>query len=235
MASIFVAEDEPKLRQALEDWLSAEEHEVVLVGEGRLALERISKEKFDLIILDVDLPGMNGMEICRQYRANGGAAGVLMLTGKDKIADKEEGFDAGADDYLTKPFNTRELSARLKALLRRPRENLASTLTVRDIVLVPSDFVVTKNGRQIQLLPKEFALLQFFMRNPDRVFSPNELLNRVWSETSEFSPDTVRGHIKRLREKIDVGGEPSIITTLHRIGYKLETVPLSGAQADAEE
>src|ERR1700723_2428991 len=189
MASIFVAEDEPKLRQALEDWLTSEEHEVVLVGEGRLALERISKEKFDLIILDVDLPGMNGMDICRRYRANGGGAGVLMLTGKDKIADKEEGFDAGADDYLTKPFNTRELSARLKALLRRPRQTLEATLSVRDIVLVPSDFVVTKQGRQIQLLPKEFALLQFFMRNPDRVFSPNELLNRVWSETSEFSPD----------------------------------------------
>jgi DNA-binding response OmpR family regulator len=167
------------------------------------------------------MPGKTGVEICKEYRANGGIGVVIMLTGKTNISDKEEGLDAGADDYLTKPFHPRELSARLRALLRRPRAMKAEVFQAGDIVLEPKSCRVTKGGKEILLLPKEFALLEFLMRNPNEVFSADALLNKVWSKESENSPDTVRVHITKIRSKIDSPDQESLIKTVHRVGYKL--------------
>ncbi|HEY9788243.1 MAG TPA: response regulator transcription factor, partial [Candidatus Obscuribacterales bacterium] len=147
----------------------------------------------------------------------------IMLTGRAKIDEKEEGLDSGADDYLTKPFSMRELNARVRALLRRPAAYSGNELKARDIVLEPESHRVTKQGREIKLLPKEFALLEFLLRNPGRVFSPEALLERVWESTSDASPDTVRIHVNRLRSKLDTKGEDSIIGTVHGVGYRLDT------------
>jgi DNA-binding response OmpR family regulator len=145
-----------------------------------------------------------------------------MLTGKSDIADKEAGLDAGADDYLTKPFHPRELCARLRALGRRPTQRLGDELKVGNLALDLTKFQLHREGVEVDLLPLEFALLEFFMRNPGRVFGADILLERVWPVNSEASPEAVRTCIKTLRRKIDVNGETSVIKTVHGVGYKLE-------------
>jgi len=145
-----------------------------------------------------------------------------MLTGKTDIADKETGLDAGADYYLTKPFHPKELTACLRALGRRPAQRVGEELKVGDLTLDLNKFQLHKNGVEIRLLQLEFALLEFFMRNPGRVFGADVLLERVWPVNSEASPEAVRTCIKTLRRKIDVDGEPSLIKTVHGVGYKLE-------------
>ena len=156
-----------------------------------------------------------------EFRASGGNAPVLMLTGKDSISDKELGLDTGADDYLTKPFHGKELTARIKALLRRPPNLVSDVLKVGDLVLERADFRVTRNGQEVRLLPKEFALLEFFMRYPNRVFSAEALLERVWVSESEATVDAVTSCIKRLRKKLEIDGDKSPISTVHGVGYKL--------------
>ncbi|MGH9551128.1 MAG: response regulator transcription factor, partial [Terriglobales bacterium] len=193
-----------------------------LADTGRAAQEKLDSQSYDVLIVDWGLPDASGLEICKQYREKGGSAAVLLLTGKGAVTDKEQGLDAGADDYLTKPFHPRELSARLRALLRRPRELQDNILQVGSLVLDPQGARVTKDGKEINLLPKEFALLEFLMKHPNQVFAADVLLDKVWSKESENSPDTVRVHITKLRSKIDTEGEPSIIRTMHRVGYKLE-------------
>jgi DNA-binding response OmpR family regulator len=226
MAKILLVDDDKKFNNVVEDWLLTEGHEVEAVYAGNVGMERALSNEHDILILDWSLPNVSGIEICRQYRARGGAVPVLMLTGKTTVSDKEEGLDAGADDYLTKPFHPRELSARLRALLRRAREfspvTLDAVLKAGDIILDTKAFKVTKAGQEINLLPKEFALMEFLMRHPNQVFSSQELLDEIWSKESENSPDTVRVHITKLRAKIDVEGKPSLIRTIHRVGYKLE-------------
>lgn len=222
MPRILVVEDDHRLARVVEDWLLADGHDVELADTGEGAWDRLQEKSYDLLILDWTWPGMTGLEICRKYRETGGAAAILMLTGKDGIADKEEGFEAGADDYLTKPFHPRELSARLKALSRRPREIKEAIVRAGDVILDPTARRVTKAGQEVILLPKEFALLEFLRRHPNQVFSADDLLDKVWSKDSENSPDTVRVDITKLRSKIDDEGGVSLIRTIHRVGYKLE-------------
>jgi DNA-binding response OmpR family regulator len=168
------------------------------------------------------LPELSGIELCRQYRSRGGTAPVLMLTGKGTISDKESGFDAGADDYLTKPFHMKELSMRLRALLRRATAFTGDVLRVKDIELEPSNHRATRNGADLNLLPKEFALLEFLMRHPNQVFSAEALLSRVWASETDTTVDAVSTCIKRLRKKIDSEDQPSLIRTVHGVGYKLQ-------------
>lgn len=222
MAKILVVEDDQHLAGSLEDWLMSEHHTVDVVTTGTDADERLRFYNYDLIVMDWDLPGMSGVDVCKKYRAEGGTTVVIMLTGKDTVADKTQGLDSGADDYLTKPFHPGELSARIRALLRRPREVKQSVLQVGDVTLDPANFKVTRDGKEVMLLPKEFALLEFLMRHPNEVFSTEALMERVWSSESEASPDTVRVHITKLRNKMDVDGKPSHIKTLHRMGYRFE-------------
>lgn len=223
VAKILLVEDDIELSQSIEDWLTDEHHVVDVINSGAEVLNRLRFDQYDLLILDWQLPGMSGIEICKSFRGSGGNTPILMLTGKSEVSEKETGLDAGADDYLTKPFHPRELSARLRALLRRPKDFSQTVLKIGDIELDPASFSVTRDGEQVPLLPREFALLEFFMRHPDQVFSAEALLDRVWSADSEASPDTVRVHITKLRGKIDSPGKPSMIKTLHRLGYKLET------------
>ena len=225
MAKILVVEDDDRIVKVVTDWLSREMHTVESVANGAEALERLRLHKFDAIILDLRLPHIDGMEVCKRFRENGGGTPILMLTGRTDLDSKEEGLDAGADDYLTKPFHPRELSARLRALLRRPPETLSQVLRLGNLELDPVGIKVTKCGQEITLMPKEFALLEFFLRHPGEVFSNESLLERVWHSESDSSPETVKVHINRLRNKIDDDATESMIRTVFRRGYKIEALP----------
>ncbi|MFN8656268.1 MAG: response regulator transcription factor [Candidatus Obscuribacterales bacterium] len=222
MAKILIVEDEPDLSDPIRAFLMHEHHIVEVVDNGLEALERLRFYKYDVIILDWMLPGLQGVEVCKQFRAGGGTTPILMLTARKQTTEKIFALDAGADDYLTKPFDVQEVSARVRALLRRPAAMSGNVLKARNLVLETSTFKVTREDEDIQLLPKEFALLEFLMRHPNQVFSAEALLDRVWASDSDASPETIRTYVKRLRQKIDTTGQPSIIGTVHGVGYKLD-------------
>lgn len=221
MAKILLVEDDQALAKLVRNWLSLEHHNVETVEDGEEALHRLKVSEYDLVILDWTLPKMAGVEVLKEHRRIGGQTPVLMLTGKDKISDKEEGFDAGADDYLTKPFHGKELTVRIKALLRRPPLLVEDVLRVGDLVLEKGNFSVRRAESEIRLLPKEFALLEFLMRHPNQVFSAEALLERVWVSESESTVEAVTTCIKRLRRKLEADGGTSPIATVHGVGYKL--------------
>jgi two-component system, OmpR family, manganese sensing response regulator len=226
MAKILLVEDDLRVAEALEDWLTEDSHTVEVVHNGADALDRLRFYQHELIILDWDLPDMSGIEICRQFRATGGQLPVMMLTAKGSGEHHEMGLDSGADEYVTKPFDPRELSARIRALLRRKPQVDAVVLKAGVLELDPRGGRVTRAGKEVHLQKKELALLEFFMRHPGEIFSPDALLDRVWKSESEASHDAVRMQIKSLRSKIDSEGEESYIKTVHRVGYKFQP-PLS--------
>jgi len=223
MAKILVVEDETDLAIPVRDWLTREQHLVELVDNGTAALEQLRVYKFDLIVLDLMIPGVNGMEVCRKFRNDGGATPILMLTAKSGVDDKEAGLDAGADDYLTKPFHLKELSARVRALLRRHSQPTSRELKVGELVLDVVSRRVTLKGEEIHFVPREFSLLEFLMRHPNQVFSAEALLDRVWASDTLASPDTIRTYIKILRKKLGGEGKESFIRTVHGVGYKIES------------
>jgi DNA-binding response OmpR family regulator len=223
MPKILLVEDEPELSSVICEWLRDENHLVETADAGEQALDLLNKNVYDMAILDIMLPGLNGIEVCRQFRATGGSIPVLMLTARASILDKEAGLDAGADDYLTKPFNLRELSARVRALLRRPATQPVTSFTIGNLSLDRRTCKVTRDGEEIALHPKEFGLLEFLMRNAGQVFNAEQLIDRIWGSDSNIVSDTVRTHIKTLRKKIDVPGEPSLIQNVRGLGYKIET------------
>jgi two-component system, OmpR family, response regulator len=157
----------------------------------------------------------------RSYRSHKGLAPVLMLTARSAIEDKESGFQAGVDDYLTKPFNVRELAARVDALLRRPKEIIEDTITIGALTIHSGSHRVFRNGEEIRLLPKEFALLDFLARHAGQFFNTEQLLQRVWRTDTESLPATVITTVKRLRTKIDEPGEPSLIENVRGVGYRV--------------
>jgi DNA-binding response OmpR family regulator len=222
MAKILLVEDERELADVVLDCLKAQNFLVDHVENGREALDRLKFFQYDLVVLDWQLPGMAGIDVCSQFRSMGGATPILMLTGKRTVDDKEAGFEAGADDYLTKPFQARELVARLKALLRRPAAVISKNLKARNLELDPTTHKVTKDGQEITLLPKEFALLEFFMRHPNQVFNAEAIVDRVWSTDADTSSAAVRINVTRLRNKIDSVGQPSFISTVHGVGYRFD-------------
>lgn len=222
MAKILLIEDDIDLAGMVLDWLAHEHYTVEVVHTGSEGLERLQLSSYDAVVVDWELPGMSGVQICREFRREGGTTPMIMLTGKDAIADKEEGLDSGVDDYLTKPFNMKELSARLRAVLRRPASLVENVLRARDIELEPTKYWVKKGGIEIQLLPKEFSLLEFFIRHPNQVFSADALIQRVWLSDTEATGDAIRTCLKRLRKKLDDTDEANpIIQTVHGVGYRL--------------
>lgn len=222
MAKILIVEDDKQLSALVVDWLTGEKYATEVVFKGTEGLERLRVYQYDVVILDWELPGMSGLDICRQFRERGGTTPILMLTGKKEIDQKAEGLDAGSDDYLTKPFEMKELSARLRALLRRANPATKTPiLSAGNLTLDPSSRKVTLGEKILELQPKEYLLLEFLLRHPNQPFNAEALMERVWTASSEAAPDTVRLHVMRLRNKIDEPGRESIIRTMHRVGYML--------------
>jgi DNA-binding response OmpR family regulator len=224
MAKILIVEDDPVNATLVRDFLKHEQYTVDEAHDVSEAHGFLKSHQYDIIILDWLLPDGTGIEVLKQYRDNGGLAPVIMLTGKGQVSDKEDGLDAGADDYLTKPFEVRELSARIRALLRRNPLAQGNVLRCGNITLDTRKACLTRDSLEIKLLPTEYALLEFLMRNQERVFSPGALLLHVWKSDSEATENGVRTFIARLRQKIDTKGAPSLIKTMHGLGYKLEAV-----------
>ncbi len=222
MAKILLVEDNEDLANSVRTFLMFEHHTVEHISDGQTASEHLRSFEYDLILLDWNLPRMDGIDILRRYRELGGKTPVLMLTGHDTVDEKERGLDTGADDYLTKPFQMKELGARVRALLRRPAQVSNSNLLVAGKITVDAQkYRVTVGGESINLVKTEFQLLEFFMRHPNQVFSAEALLNRVWPSDSEATTEALRTALKRLRKKVDPDGD--LLRTVHGVGYILET------------
>jgi len=218
---ILLVDDDKGLVNLVFQSLIFEKYLCEIAYDGAEARRKLADPVFDFIILDWQLPDATGPELLQEYRAAGGAAPVLMLTGKNSVEDKEMGLDSGADDYLTKPFSVKELTARIRALLRRPQEVQDNQLRAGDLVVDPKNRKVSLAGQAIVLLPKEFQLLEFMMRHPNCVFSTEELLNRVWSSESESTLEATKSTMKRLRKKLDP--EAIYIHTKHGVGFIFQT------------
>jgi DNA-binding response OmpR family regulator len=228
---ILVVDDEEDVAETIQRSLRRVGHEVLVTHRGADALQLARQRSPDLIILDIMMPGMNGIEVCRHMRANPQLAPIpiLFLTARGEIADKIEGFEAGADDYLVKPFDLRELELRVKALLRRTQpsdeEKATERIEVGDLVLNCRTFEIKTPDRTVLLTPVEFELLEFLMTNAGKVFSADELLQRVWGyPPGTGMPDLVRVHIKNIRDKIEPApNSPHYLKNVLRRGYKVST------------
>ena len=223
MPQILFVEDDKDLSAVVNEWLTADGYTVEVAHDGLTGWEFLRQYNYDVVILDWNLPGLSGPEMCNRYRAGGGVAPVIMLTAKSQITEKMEGFDSGVDDYLTKPFNLKELSARLRALLRRPQAVVTNVISNGYIELDVVKRRITKGGVEVHLLPRDFELLEFLMRHLDEVFSSEALLQRIWGSDAEATSDALRTSIKRLRQKLDVGDSDgqSFIENIPRVGYRL--------------
>lgn len=223
MPKILVVDDDVELAEKVRDWLVFEKFTVDVANNGADAQHFLAAYQYDVIILDWQLPDTQGIDICKEFRAKGGLTPVLFLTGKDSIESKEIGLDSGADDYVTKPFHVKELGARIRALLRRTPGLQLQTISCGHLAIESGTFKVKNEGKDVQLLPKEFALLEYLMRRPNQVFSSKALLNAVWDSDSEASDDTIRTYIKTLRKKVTSSNGFCPIKTIHGLGYKIET------------
>ncbi|MBP9811328.1 response regulator transcription factor [bacterium] len=223
MPQILFVEDDKDLSAVVNEWLTADGYTVEVAHDGLTGWEFLRQYNYDVVILDWNLPGLSGPAMCGRYRAAGGVAPVIMLTAKSQITEKVEGFDSGVDDYLTKPFNLKELSARLRALLRRPQAVVTNVIINGYLELDVVKRRITKGGVEIHLLPRDFELLEFMMRHLDEVFSSEALLQRIWGSDAEATSDALRTSIKRLRQKLDVGDSDaqSFIENIPRVGYRL--------------
>jgi two-component system OmpR family response regulator len=218
---VLVVEDEIKMAGLLRRGLTEEGLAVDVSGSGEDALVRANATEYDAIVLDVMLPGISGFETCRRLRKHGTWAPVLMLTARDSVEDRIAGLDGGADDYLTKPFSLGELGARLRALFRRQPSERPAVVEVGDIRLDPARRQVTRNGTEIELSAKEFALLETFMRSPGRVLSRFQLIEHAWDYSYEHRSNVVDVYVRYLREKIDRPFGVESIETVRGSGYRM--------------
>lgn len=221
MAKILIVEDDVETCALMSDWLTTMEHHTVeTLDDGEKAMLALRMGQFDVVVLDWQLPGVSGQEVCREFRKRGGNTPILMLTARETINDKELSYKNGVDDYLTKPFHLKELSMRVMALLKRPQV-YASVLKAGAIILELDSRSVKKSEREISLTPKEFAVLEFLLRHKRKVFTAQKLLEHVWESDASSGTEALRQCIKRLREKIDDEGQPSIIENVARKGYTI--------------
>jgi two-component system response regulator MprA len=220
---ILVVDDEPALRQALARALALERYSVTLAADASYALDLLAAESYDAIVLDILMPGMDGVELCRQLRRGGDRTPVLMLTARDALDDRVAGLDAGADDYLAKPFALRELMARVRALLRRgsvPGQG-AQPLSYGDLKLDPAAYEVHRGGRELTLTRTEFRLLELFMRHPRQVLTRTVIMEHVWGYDFGASSNSLGVYMGYLRRKTEAGGEPRLLHTVRGVGYVL--------------
>lgn len=225
MPKLLLVEDDREIASMVTEWLTSQRFEIDTAYEGALGLELLSLNVYDVIIMDWELPDTTGIEIIKTFRGNKGLTPIIMLTAKGAVAHKETGLDSGADDYLAKPFSLAELTARIRALLRRAPSYQPSVLQVADLTLDPVKYRVMKGQKEIHLNPRDFALLEFLMRHPDEIFSTAALLQRVWQSSSDVASDTLRTSIKRLRQQIDSDGGESLIENIPKVGYRLRVKP----------
>jgi two-component system, OmpR family, response regulator MprA len=219
---VLVVDDEPAVRTALSRALRLESYDVEQAGDGREALELLGTLKVDAVVLDVAMPNMDGLEVCRRLRGIGDRTPVLMLTAKDAVDDRVTGLDAGADDYLVKPFALKELKARLRALLRRTGDDGgAPVLRFADLTLDPGAYEVQRAGRRIELSRTEFLLLQLFMEHPRQVLQRGTIFERVWGYDFGSSSNSLGVYMGYLRRKTEAGGEPRLLHTVRGVGYIL--------------
>jgi DNA-binding response OmpR family regulator len=219
MAKILLVDDDDNLLAVVSASLTKDGHQVELCYSKDEANTALSLSSFDIVVLDVALPDGSGFDICRDFRSKGGTTPILMLTGKDTERDKELGLDLGADDYLTKPFGFRELSARLRALLRRGRDVTPQTIEMKGLSIDLNQRRLFRNEQEVRLQPLDYNLLEFFAKHPNQVLTQETILNRVWKSYSESGVEALRASVKRIRKEIDIVGQESLIETLHKIGY----------------
>lgn len=222
---LLVVEDEPSIAAFLRQGLTEEGFAVDVVGDGETALDYALAAPYDVIVLDVLLPGKDGLEVCAELRRRNVRAPVLMLTARGEVEQRVQGLDAGADDYLVKPFAFAELLARLRALLRRPGTALPASLRAGDLTLDPVTRRVERAGKPIDLTPREFALLELLLRHPGQVLSRTQIAEHVWNFTFFTESNVVDVYIRYLRRKIDDGFEPKLLQTVRGVGYRLEVPP----------
>lgn len=226
MPKVLLLEDDQLACTMIQAWLESDNYTVDVAKTANDGLALLAIYQYDLLILDLKLPDKDGIEVLKEIRGRSVPTKVLILTGRREIDDKAEGFEAGADDYLTKPFEARELSMRLRALLRRPLEYQGDVLTIGELTLETGKLKASYKGENLSLSPREFALLEFLMRNPDRVFSQEALINHIWKFDADVSEGAVRTAMVRLRKKImheSTGQSP--IETVYGGGYKFNSNP----------
>jgi len=217
---ILVVDDERAVRESLRRALALEGYEVELAEDGEGALESVRRAEPDALILDVLMPGIDGLEVSRRLRRGGSKVPILMLTARDAVENRVEGLDAGADDYVTKPFALEELLARVRALLRRTT-GAGEVMRFADVELDPSTRQVTRGGEPIELTRTEFALLELLMLNPRQVLTRSVIFERVWGYDFGYASNSLDVYIGYLRRKTEGGGRPRLIQTVRGVGYAL--------------
>lgn len=220
---VLIIEDEHKIANSIKRGLEQESFVVDVAYDGEQGFDLASSENYDVIILDLLLPKMDGLEICKQLRKEEIHTPILMLTAKGQLEDRVNGLNAGADDYLVKPFAFVELLARLRALARRPKTSLQPVLEVKDLSLNTLTFEVRRGGKLIKLSKKEYALLEYLIRNKGKTLSKDQIISNVWDYNADILPNTVEAYIGYLRNKIDkpFKNKPALIQTIRGFGYKI--------------
>ncbi len=220
-----MVEDEHKIASSIKKGLEQESFAVDVAFDGNRGYDLASGEDYDLIILDILLPGIDGLQICKNLRSQNIHTPILMLTAKGQVEDKVAGLNAGADDYLTKPFFFEELLARVRALIRRPKSSVGSLLSFGDLSLDTLSYEVKRGGKTISLSSKEFALLEYLLRHKNQILTKDQIITHIWDYDADILPNTVEVYIGYLRNKIDkpVPDKPSLIQTVRGFGYKLGT------------
>jgi two-component system response regulator MprA len=219
---VLVVDDERAVRESLRRALELEGYEIELAADGEEALYRLESEaQPDALVLDVLMPGVDGLEVARTVRRSGSRVPILMLTARTQVEDRVEGLDAGADDYLTKPFALEELLARLRALLRRTADGSGEVLRFADLELDPGTREVRRGGEPIELTRTEFSLLELFLLNPRQVLTRSVIFERVWGYDFGYGSNSLDVYIGYLRRKTEAGGKPRLIQTVRGVGYAL--------------
>ena len=224
MKRILVVDDEPAMRTGLKDNLEIEGYQIAEAEDGQKGLEKIINGQYDLIILDVMMPGMSGFDVCKKVRAMGNNTPIILLTAKGEEIDKVLGLELGADDYVTKPFSLRELIARVKVILRRTENNLPSNneYTIGKLKVDFATYNASSDGRDVNLSHREFEILKYLLEHKNKTVSRDDLLSEVWGMESRITTRTIDNFILRLRQKVENdANHPKIILTIYGIGYKM--------------
>ncbi|MBU6454846.1 MAG: response regulator transcription factor [Cyanobacteria bacterium REEB67] len=224
MAKILLVDDDIVLGDALKEAFTAEKLALEVVTSAEDALQLLRHYQFDVLLFDWNLPGMSGVELCRKYRHNGGLNFIIFLTSEGQIERKEEALDSGGDDYLVKPFDKRELFARIRSALRRSRDRIDEVMTIGDVSLTPTSRLLKVGAKELQLTPRESSILEFLMRNKNRPYSAARLLTSIWPSDSEVSADNVRVLVANLRQKLALAERKDFVKTVHNSGYVVEEI-----------